>query len=111
MNALAAALPPMSTTTILERYMLFVLALLCLHLLEFSIVNFSMRRAREFKDVKSDEEVDDSARSMSMSMSVQKSIHIYQNAFLQRVDSFSIRCLNRSLNMHTRWVSLVIFII
>lgn len=99
MSALIASLPPMTSTCVLERYMLYNMALMALHLLEFAIVNMALRLQREHKQARDDEEANqDVSRSRSQQI-------------VQVRDSIIVRYMNRQLNVHTRWVSLLIFII
>lgn len=99
MSALTASLPPMTSTCVLERYMLYNMALMALHLFEFALVNMSMRLQRERKQVNDDEEANPDAR------------HSVSQQAVQWRDTLIMRYMNRQLNVHTRWVSLLIFAI
>jgi len=101
MNALVSSLPAMSETNALERYMLWILALLCLHVLEFSVVNYALRREREIKAAKGDEEIGAAAAD---------SANRCMNAWVRKTDWCVVNFLNRNLNMHTRWISVAIFV-
>lgn len=102
MNALSASLPPSSTNN-MEQYMLSVMGLLCLHLLEFAVVNFALRRERELNAAKGgncDSVGDYAAHAPGRMKSV-----------LRCMDRFAADHLRWNLNVHTRWVSVVIFCI
>lgn len=98
MSALTASLPPMTGTCVLERYMLYNMGLMALHLFEFALVNFSMRLQRELKDARRDEEAAADAVPHGISQKVS-----------QWRDSMAVRYLSTNLNMHTRWMSLLLF--
>lgn len=100
MSSLTAALPPRQGTCVLERYMLYNLGLMALHLLEFALVNMALRMKRERKDESRDEESHEVVRQSS---SMKKVVHAR--------DMFIIRYLNRNLNVHTRWFSFLVFVV
>lgn len=98
MNALQSALPRMSNTNRVELYLILVLLLLCVHLVELGVVNFAMRRERELKAAAIDKKQDDET-------SAQDQVQ------LARFDRFVIWFLGRSLNMHLRWISFLLFLV